>query len=99
MGRMTTAPTIPNRGRTESDRLTTALLNLTCRGLRPHCSDVGTGGLWLSEHEGESAEACKLCQGCPVLRPCRDAAEAQRETFGVFGGVDFTKRPRKPRSR
>jgi hypothetical protein len=93
---MTTAATIPNRGRVESDRLTTALLNLTSRGQRPHCSDPETHHYWLSEEQHERALAIRGCQHCPVLTECRNAAEAQRETFGVYGAKDFTKHPRKP---
>jgi Transcription factor WhiB len=86
-----TTTVIPNRGRTESDRLTTALLNLTAIGQRPHCGDPVTSELWLSEHEAERAEACRLCRGCPVLLPCRDVGQYQ--SFGVYGGIDVTRRP------
>jgi hypothetical protein len=97
---MTTSVTviIPNRGRLESDQLTRALLEAASRGQRPHCSDPISGEMWLSEMEAERREAARLCRGCSVLRPCRDAAEAQRETFGVWGGRDFTRRPGRPRS-
>lgn len=60
---MSVAPTIPNHGRHESDQLTQALISIAARGLRSHCSDAGTGGLWLSEHQAERAEAIKLCRG------------------------------------
>ena len=44
---MSVAPTIPNRGRTESDRLTLALLTLTSRAastlLRPRAVREGFG--------------------------------------------------------
>jgi Transcription factor WhiB len=83
---------------TATDQLTRALVNLAAQGLRTHCSDAGTGGLWLSEQESERREAARLCRGCPVLRPCLTAAKAQRETFGVWGGRDFTHRPGRPRS-
>jgi hypothetical protein len=42
--------------RVATDQLTTALLNIASKGLRPHCSDLGTSELWLSEHEPERAE-------------------------------------------
>jgi hypothetical protein len=87
---MTTDATYTNRGRTESDRLTRALLNLTSRGLRPHCGDAGTGGVWLSEVEAERAEAVKLCRGCPVILECGAAATARGERFGTLSGVDRT---------
>jgi Transcription factor WhiB len=80
-------------GKVEGDKLTRAILEAAASGLRPHCSDVGTGGLWLSDHEAERAEAAKLCVGCPVIEPCGQAATARRERFGVWGGVDVTRPP------
>jgi Transcription factor WhiB len=80
------------RGRIEGDLLTRALLDAAVAGLRPHCSDPPSRHLWLSEHEGERAEAVKLCSGCPVLAECDEAAEARQERFGVWAGKDRTKR-------
>jgi hypothetical protein len=88
---MTVTPLIPNRGRTESDQLTRALLDMASRGLRTHCSDPSLSELWLSEHEAERAEAVKLCRGCPVLLECREVGKYQ--TWGVFGGRDVSRRP------
>jgi hypothetical protein len=47
--------------RAASDALTLALLDLTARGERTHCSDPTTHHLWLSEHESERAVAIMLC--------------------------------------
>jgi hypothetical protein len=77
-----------------SAALVKALINAAAAGLRPHCSDVGLGELWLSDDEHERAEAAKLCGGCPVFEPCGDAAEANGEKFGTWSGVDRT--PPKP---
>lgn len=33
-----------------------------------------------------------MCQGCPVRLQCLEAAEANYERFGVWGGVDFSNR-------
>lgn len=79
--------------RTASDVLTRALLNLANRGGRPRCSDPGTHQLWLSEDAAERALAATWCAGCPVLAECRDAAAANGERFGVWGGVDRTRKP------
>jgi hypothetical protein len=87
---MSVTPTIPNRCRAESLALLRALLNLTSRDLRPHCSDAGTGGLWLSDLEAERAEAVKLCVGCPVILECGAAATARGEYFGTWGDIDRT---------
>ena len=59
------------RGRAEGERLTRALINLAAQGLRTYCSDAGSHSLWLSERDGERAEAARLCIGCPgkVGRP------------------------------
>jgi transcription factor WhiB len=74
-----------------SARLVKALVDLAAAGLRTHCSDVGTGGLWLSESEDDRREAIKLCRGCPAFDPCGEAAESNRETFGVWASEDFTR--------
>ena len=79
--------------RATSDALTLALLGLAERGERTHCSDPTTGHLWLSEHEGERAIAVMLCDHCPVLNICRDTAQLRQETWGVWGGKDFSRRP------
>jgi hypothetical protein len=89
---MTTAA-ISRRGRAESDQLTRALLNIAARGLRTHCSDPTLSELWLSEHEAERAEACRLCTGCPVERECYEVGKFQ--TWGCWGGVDRSVRPGK----
>jgi Transcription factor WhiB len=80
------------RGRIEGDKLTRALVQAAADGLRPHCSDPPSRHLWLSEFEGERREAARLCGGCPVFRPCDQAAEARQERFGVWGGRDRTRR-------
>ena len=76
-----------------TDALTLALLGLAERGERTHCSDPATHHLWLSEHEGERAVVVMLCRHCPVLTVCRDTAEVRQETWGVWGGKDFSRRP------
>ena len=72
------------RGRAETQAFTRALIALVDLGLRPHCSDPGTSGLWLSEDAAERAEAAQLCVGCPVLVECGQAAEARGERFGTW---------------
>jgi hypothetical protein len=69
-----------------SERLLCALVDIAARGLRTHCNDVGTGGLWLSESEAERAETAKLCAGCPVLLECWEVGKYQ--SFGMWAGVD-----------
>ena len=83
---------VPTRGRAESDTLTTALLNLAARGERPRCSDPVSSEMWLSEDQADRKQAARMCRGCPVTDPCREVG--QFSTFGVFGGVDTTRRVR-----
>jgi hypothetical protein len=69
---------------TAAERFNIALITTASQGLRPHCSDAGTGDLWISEHPADRAEAALLCAGCPVFDPCGDAAEADPRP-GVCG--------------
>jgi hypothetical protein len=36
---------------------------------------------------GEEAE--KLCYGCPLLKACYDFANANKEEYGIWGGINF----------
>jgi hypothetical protein len=76
-----------------SDKLTIALLTIASQGLRTNCSDPETHHYWLSEYRAERRLAVRACRGCPVLVECGDVGRHQ--TFGVFGGVDRTRRPGK----
>jgi hypothetical protein len=75
---------------TAAERLNVALITTASQGLRPHCSDSGTGDLWISEQSADRAEAALLCHGCPLLQPCDEVGQHQR--FGVWGGRDVTVR-------
>ena len=45
--------------------------------------------------QGESSrEAKATCAICPVAQPCLDAALAEPETFGVWGGLSEKQRRR-----
>jgi hypothetical protein len=35
-----------------------------------------------------------LCVGCPLLAECRHAADERDERWHVWGGHDYTRRPR-----
>jgi len=83
--------------RVASERLLRALITLAARGQRTHCSDPGSNELWLSESEPERAEAARLCIGCPVFLQCGEAAAANDERWGVWGGRDRTVRPGRPK--
>jgi hypothetical protein len=79
-----------------NDQLTKALVNAAARGIRPRCGDYEVSHYWLSECEQERKQAARWCAGCLILKPCREVGKYQ--TFGVFGGQDFTRRPDRPRS-
>lgn len=79
------------RTTTDETALTRALLTLASRGERPRCGDPLTHDYWLSEDPAERALAATWCGGCPVLTECRDAATANGEKFGVWGGIDQTR--------
>jgi len=76
-----------------TQRLTHALLNLADQGGRPRCGEPATRDLWTSDAQAERALAVQHCAGCPVLTACGAAAEANSERFGVWAGVDRTRRP------
>jgi Transcription factor WhiB len=82
---------------TKTDQLTRALIDAAAKGLRPHCSDAGSHHLWLSDHEADRAIAVRLCRHCPVETVCRDTAEQRDERWGVWGGVDRSIRPGRPK--
>jgi hypothetical protein len=81
------------RGRLASDVLTTKLLELARRGVRVRCSDGEVSHYWTSDHEGERKLAALWCTGCPALTECFNAAKANRETWLIYGGVDFSRTP------
>jgi hypothetical protein len=80
-----------------SDALTVALLTLASRGIRPACGDAETRHLWTSDNEHERNLAVRACTGCPVLVECGEAAHANDERHGVWGGRDYTRRPGRPK--
>jgi WhiB family redox-sensing transcriptional regulator len=49
------------------------------------CREYGLPDLWFSTDEEHIAVA--VCQGCQMLRRCRDTALANKETFGTWGGL------------
>lgn len=34
-----------------------------------------------------------LCYGCPLLKQCYDFATANKEKYGIWGGIDFSAKP------
>lgn len=46
------------------------------------------GWLGWADKASQRAQAAAQCAGCPLLQPCREAGETNRERFGVWGGVD-----------
>lgn len=77
-----------------AERLLTATDTAIRAGLTLPCTGVRGGDPWLSDDENQRAEAATACRSCPVLDECRAYAQAHRTTFGVYGGRDFTPKPR-----
>jgi hypothetical protein len=68
-------------------------------GVTTPCQDPSPRirALWFPRSLDERREACRRCRLCPIVRACGEAAEANQERHGVWGGKDFTKgdRPRR----
>lgn len=57
---------------------------------------------WFDDDPEVRAEAARACRRCPVITECAAFATANREPFGVWGGVDRTQpvgRPTKPKEK
>lgn len=80
---------------TARDRLTHGLVLLADQGRRPPCGDWTDGdNPWLSDNHDQRARAVQACATCPLLEPCAAAADEVGETFGVWGGRDYSPRPK-----
>jgi WhiB family transcriptional regulator, redox-sensing transcriptional regulator len=44
--------------------------------------------LFFSSDPADIAQARQVCAGCPVMRQCHARAEANKEEFGVWAGID-----------
>jgi len=55
-----------------------------------YCATAKDTSLWISEDEGDRAEAARLCLRCPAITECGIGAIQRKETFGVWGGRDIT---------
>lgn len=87
-------PTPEQGARTSLDM---ALIRLVGEGYRPRCAEYAGEGEspWLSDDHAERAVAAKWCAGCAVITECHAAATEGKETFGVWGGADFTKQSKR----
>jgi hypothetical protein len=83
---------------TATTKLNTALLTLARRGDRPRCADPITHNLWTSENPDDRAIAAQWCNGCVVLNLCTAVAVEEDHRWGVWAGVDRTRRPARPRA-
>src|SRR5688500_9588157 len=88
----------PRRGNMRSTAATTALhlqlIGMAQRGDRPRCCDPVDRELWVSDDYRDRQIAVAWCAGCPILEACRQAADANDERWHVWGGRDYTRRPR-----
>ena len=77
---------------TARDDLDRALLDLAAEGRRPRCGEHADRDLWTSDDQEDRRRAAELCSVCPLLHPCAEAAEEEREKWTVRGGRDFRAR-------
>lgn len=54
---------------------------------RPCAGDMGY--TWTSETEADRAYAMAACGHCPVIGLCREVAQADKPSAGVWAGLDF----------
>ena len=59
-----------------------------CRDADPDLF-FGTSGEWPKARAARVAKARACCFACPIRLACLEVAEANREVYGVWGGVDF----------
>ncbi len=77
------------------DHLGRAIVGALDRGEHIPCIRLDGWELWTSDDPDDRAEAAEACQGCPVLEVCLEAGG--RQVDGVWGGVDKTPKPGRPR--
>ena len=46
---------------------------------------------FLSSRSADKRTAIRLCGDCPAQASCREFAETNHETYGIWGGHDFSK--------
>jgi WhiB family redox-sensing transcriptional regulator len=55
------------------------------------CNQTDTEAFF-PEYERDGRMAKEVCKQCPVKQKCFDYAVSNQESFGIWGGVDFTVR-------
>lgn len=78
---------------TAREALDAALLDMAARGDKPRCAWPDLAPLFVSDDHDDRARAARRCWGCPVHAQCGAAADETGETFGVWAGIDRTRRP------
>jgi hypothetical protein len=80
------------RPRRWNDRLDRALLSLAIRGERVRCSDPVDHLLWTALDGHSRCLRDPTVKGWSVFDLCGLAAWERNEKWGVFAGVDFTRK-------
>jgi len=88
---------VSSRSVSAAEALTRRLVDLADHGRRPRCGEPGGHEMWLSDDATERAQAARWCVGCAVLVECGAAADEQGERHHVWGGVDRTPPPARPK--
>jgi Transcription factor WhiB len=79
---------------TATARFHLALITLAQRGERVRCSDPVDHQRWTSDDHRDRQIAMAWCAGCPIIVECGQAADARDERWHVWGGRDYTRKPR-----
>jgi hypothetical protein len=77
---------------TATSQFNRRILELAIRGERPRCADPIDHQRWTSESPADRAAAAPWCAGCVVLTLCDAAATERGEKYGVWAGIDRTRR-------
>lgn len=83
----------PPKDRPADRALTAALVKAAAQGIRPRCGDWRDNNPWLSDDARLRLIAARWCGDCPLIVECGAAAKENKESFGVWGGKDRTRRP------
>lgn len=81
-------PTATTDPRTARRRLDAALWNEASAGRATPC--LTDPEAFTSDWPRERVRAVQRCRACPVVRRCRDYADAAGEAWHVWGGVDLS---------
>jgi WhiB family redox-sensing transcriptional regulator len=98
--RRTLGPLHVTRDRGEPTRLLGAIFAADLAWVTDEaiCASADPEAFW-PEQGDRAADVKKLCQGCPLVEPCRAYGMAHPEFGGVWGGLTSTDRKERKKRR